>query len=51
MSSYHAAGYASSGTPLLFRIKIDSPMELGADVQWLSMFPGEREVLFASFWF
>ena len=39
-------GYAKSGTPLLFRIKIDSPMELGADIQWLSMFPGESEVLF-----
>ena len=40
------AGYAKSSSPLLLRIKVDSPMELGADIQWLSMFPGESEVLY-----
>ena len=40
------AGYARSRAPLLMRIKVDSPMELGADIHWLSMFPGEEEVLF-----
>ena len=38
--------YAASSSPLLLRIKVDSPMELGADIHWLSLFPGEREVLF-----
>jgi hypothetical protein len=32
--------------PLLFRIKIKSPMERGADLSWLSVFPLEREVLY-----
>ena len=40
------AGYAASSSPLLLRIKVDSPMELGADIRWLSLFPSEREVLF-----
>ena len=40
------AGYARSQAPLLLRIKIDNPMEMGADIRWLSMFPGEEEVLF-----
>ena len=35
-----------SEAPLLLRIKIDSPMELGADISWLSMYPGECEALF-----
>ena len=38
------AGYASSRTPLLFRIKVESPMDMGASVEWCSMFPGEKEV-------
>ena len=27
------AGYAASSSPLLLRIKVDSPMELGADIR------------------
>mmetsp|Transcript_21074 Transcript_21074/g.37711 ORF Transcript_21074/g.37711 Transcript_21074/m.37711 type:complete len:1057 (-) Transcript_21074:472-3642(-) len=41
-----AASYAKSDFPLLFRIKVDSPMELGADIRWLSMYPNEAEVLY-----
>merc|ERR1711972_132886 len=40
------AGYACSQTPLLFRIVIESPMDMGAEIKWLSMFPGEEEVLY-----
>lgn len=40
------AGYAASSTPLLFRIKVDSPMELGAEVSWVSLYPGESEWLY-----
>ena len=40
------ASYAKSNTPLLFRLKVDSPMELGAELDWLSLYPGEREVLY-----
>merc|ERR1711972_706934 len=40
------AGYALSSSPLLFRLLIESPMQMGADIQWLSVFPGEQEVLF-----
>lgn len=40
------AGYAQSEDPLLFRILVDSPMEMGADIQWLSTFPNEEEVLY-----
>ena len=40
------AGYASSRTPLLFRIKVESPMDLGAKIDWCSVFPGEQEVLY-----
>ena len=40
------ANYALSTTPLLFRIRVDSPMELGADISWVSMYPDEQEVLY-----
>eukprot|EP00667_Euglena_gracilis_P002377 EG_transcript_2377 len=40
------ASYARSKMPLLFRLKVDSPMELGADLRWLSAFPDEAEVLY-----
>ena len=40
------AAYAKSSVPLLFRLKIESPMELGSDISWLSMYPEEKEVLF-----
>mmetsp|Transcript_48942 Transcript_48942/g.116317 ORF Transcript_48942/g.116317 Transcript_48942/m.116317 type:complete len:81 (-) Transcript_48942:33-275(-) len=39
-------GYAKSKKPLLFRIKVSSPMDMGADISWLSTFPGEHEVLY-----
>ena len=39
--------YAASCTPLtLVRIKVDSPMEQGADVSWVSLYPGEAEHLY-----
>ena len=37
------AGYARSACPMLFRLRIDSPMELGANISWLSTFPQEEE--------
>ena len=40
------AGYALSSKPLLLRIKVDSPMERGAKLDWLSMFPHEKEILY-----
>lgn len=40
------AGYANSASPLIFRIKVDSPMELGAELGWISLFPGESEWLY-----
>ena len=40
------AGYASSRCPLLFRIKVESPMDLGANISWVSVFPLEEEVLY-----
>jgi len=40
------AGYAKSKNPLLFRIRVDSPMELGASIKWLSTFPHEEETLY-----
>ena len=43
-----AAGYASRSEkkPLFFRIKVQSPMDKGADVSWLSAYPGEKEVIY-----
>jgi hypothetical protein len=40
------ASYARSKVPLLLRLKVDSPMELGADLRWVSIYPGEAEVLY-----
>jgi hypothetical protein len=40
------AAYAQSESPLVFRIKVDTPMEMGADIEWLSTFPHEREILY-----
>lgn len=40
------ATYARSRAPLFLRIKVDSPMEMGANIRWLSVFPQEEEVLF-----
>ena len=41
-----ASRYAASSNPLLFRIKVDSPMDMGADIDWLSIYPSEQEVLY-----
>ena len=38
--------YAASETPLVFKIKVDRPMELGSDISWLSLFPEEKEILY-----
>ena len=40
------SAYARSTTPLIFRFKIDSPMEMGADISWISMFPSENETCY-----
>jgi len=40
------ASYSQSDAPLLLKIKIDSPMDYGADISWLSMFPEEKECLY-----
>jgi len=40
------ASYARSSAPLIFRLRVDSPMEMGASIAWISMFPGEAEVVF-----
>lgn len=41
-----AAKYASSGDSVLLKISLDNFMQYGADLQWLSAFPGEAEVLY-----
>ena len=41
-----ATGYGASQKPLLFRIKVNSPMDMGAEVNWLSAFPRESEVIY-----
>jgi len=40
------AKYAKSNEPLIFRLKIDSPMDLAPPIKWLSMFPHEEEYLY-----
>jgi len=40
------ASYSKSNSPLLLKIKIESPMDHGADISWLSVFPDEQEVLY-----
>jgi hypothetical protein len=41
-----AAQYGMSGSSLLFKLKVDNFMQYGADLQWLSAFPAEAEVLY-----
>ena len=38
--------YAKSNHPLLLRIKVTTPMQRGASIKWLSMFPEEEEFLY-----
>ena len=40
------AGYSKSEQPLILRFKVDSPMDLGADIAWLSMYPSEEEFVY-----
>ena len=44
-----AAGYAFKAKTekrVFFRIKVQSPMDKGADVSWLSAYPREKEVIY-----
>jgi len=41
-----AADYAMSSNSLLFALKVNSFMQYGAPLSWLSAFPGEEEVLY-----
>ena len=41
-----AISYAISEESLIFKLKVDNFVQYGADVQWLSAFPGEAEVLY-----
>lgn len=41
-----AAKYGVSGNSLLFKIKVNNVLQYGADLQWLSAFPGESEVCY-----
>ena len=41
-----AVSHAMSPDSLLFMVKVDSFMSIGADIDWLSTFPGEGEFLF-----
>ena len=41
-----AAQYSASAESLLFKFRIATFMQFGAELQWLSAFPAEAEVLF-----
>ena len=41
-----AVRYSLSGKSLIFKIIPGSFMSVGADLQWLSAFPGEAEILY-----
>jgi hypothetical protein len=40
------AGVGEVANPLLLKVQSTSLMDCGADIKWLSMYPGEAEVLF-----
>ena len=40
------AGFAMSDQPLVFRVLSDDFMSCGADIQWLSVYPTEKEILY-----
>jgi len=46
VAAHYAVG-RDCGTSLLFRIVTDNQLQRGVDLKWLSVFPGEAEVLFA----
>ena len=41
-----AVHYGLSSDSLLFLLKVDNFLQYGAELQWLSAFPGEAEVLY-----
>ena len=41
-----AVQYGLSAGELLFMLKVDNFLQLGAELQWVSAFPGEAEVLY-----
>lgn len=41
-----AASYSLSGDSLLFRVRVENFMQYGAELQWLSAFPSEAEILY-----
>ena len=41
-----ALTFAKSAVPLLLQIEVENPMQCGADISWLSMYPEEKEWLF-----
>jgi len=41
-----AAQYGASSDSLLFKLKVNNYLQLGADLQWLSAFPSEAEVCY-----
>ena len=41
-----AVRYSLSQQSLLFKVTVPDFMTMGADVQWLSAFPSEREILY-----
>ena len=41
-----AAHYGLSGGTLLFKIKVDNVLQIGANLEFLTAFPGEAEVCF-----
>jgi hypothetical protein len=41
-----AVQYSMSSNSLLFKISVPDFMSMGADLQWLSAFPGEKEFLY-----
>jgi hypothetical protein len=41
-----AVSYSISSESLIFRIVTKNKLQRGAELQWLSAFPGEKEILF-----
>jgi len=41
-----AVHYGLGPSSLLFALNVDNSMQMGADVQWISVFPAEAEVVF-----
>jgi hypothetical protein len=41
-----AASYSISKESLIFKITTENQLQRGADLQWVSAFPGEAEILY-----